>query len=368
MQAAQQTPFAPGPDPVINGQVTTQAGRQKAILDQVKDGRGFLPGQFSIDDGKHLKIFGTDPTNLREFSTKLADEFKAVGRGIIASNPVLMKSWNDMIAAQAASTGTTAEKLAIHVHRTKVSTELHKATAKLGLEAIPEADRAARRAAFQEKVVAMTTKGKKRGGGSQLFTVARSPNLTVKAKKELREWAGESFDAWGPVAEAALDRNLRIRRMSRATRVHNADTLGYFSYRDRETWHHEFGHSIENHVVRPKVAGGRTIAGKPPESFWNERIESRDQAPARWLGDLTGNRSYSRRETAKEDKWADPYMGKAYRDGSGEIVSMLSEPYGGHFGLWRRQMDKDPTAIEEFLGYMVSVARGETTRLNRMSQ
>jgi len=329
----------------------TPASRRKAILDQIKDGRGFVPGSLSSIS----KIAKTD-SDLDKLNTKMAEAFRARGRAVIAGDPDLMKLWNSAVKNRGPNESWA--------ERTRLIRGVLEKGKTLGLEAIPEKDRAKRREKFVKAVLKKTKPGRRTGS---TFTAYNGPRgkLSAHEATSVEAWAGEFFDSWGPAAEAALDRNKRL--IKAWGRAHNNQTSQYFSFRSREVFHHEFGHSIEHHanIPRGKNEKFNRSTGKR-ESFWRHRVETRDTGPGRRLKDIFPGSGYDDWERSKEDKWAEAYMGKTYSRGSTEIVSMLSQGYGGDTALWAKQFTDDPDVLLEFLGYQESLARGEETRQARL--
>lgn len=107
---------------------------------------------------------------------------------------------------------------------------------------------------------------------------------------------------------------------------------------------HELGHWLENNNPAVRDAAYR---------FLERRTQGE---PDRWLGDITGVRSYGRSERAKADRFISAYMGKQYFDRSGrrygsEILSMGLEMFYSDPVKLARQ---DP----EYFDFIYGIVRG----------
>jgi len=348
-------PYNPGPDPI--SAVGTALEKRKAVLGQIRDGRGLPPGAMHKGplSAEH-RLFGSGSDKqgkVDQFGIETAEAFAKIGRGMIANDKKLRAAWNKAVKiGKDPGTATTFDAFDA---RANASKEILRVARRLGAKAIPQAERAARKKKFQKDVVAMVKPGKEH---LKLFTGAKG-KVSAADKKDLRKWAGEAFDSWGPMAEQALMRNRNIYKMPSSVRAHNSDDFRYFGYTDRQAFHHEFAHSIESHAIVPRWHGGSNPSSTRDDSFWSARIKTRDPGPRKQMV------GYGPGEKSREDKWASPYMGKDYSDGGSEVVTMFSEMFGGNLSNVSRQIAKDHSAVEEFLGYMVSMINGEVTRQAR---
>ncbi|TAL08409.1 MAG: hypothetical protein EPO02_13070 [Nitrospirae bacterium] len=73
---------------------------------------------------------------------------------------------------------------------------------------------------------------------------------------------------------------------------------------------HELGHWLEDHVPAIKAKAAEFLARRTQGEV------------AQSLRSLTGHRGYASAEVAKPDRFLEPYIGKVYRDGYTEVVSM----------------------------------------------
>lgn len=103
--------------------------------------------------------------------------------------------------------------------------------------------------------------------------------------------------------------NLRVEPGVRASYSYAASTIT-MGGKDKGTLFHEFGHQIEHY---------NKAAYNAVKSFRNERTAN--DKPEK-LSKVTGIKSYRQDEMTKKDKFIDPYVGKIYRDGATEVVSM----------------------------------------------
>ena len=354
------------PDPPVAA--TTPAGRRKAILDQIKDGRGFVPGSLVKTNDLFGKP-GTDPAAreraMDKLNSEMAELFRERGRALLATNPKTLEKWNTGLRNRGVKSSRVSTRLAARSRQEAAGRAALDRGKKIGLEAIPEKDRNKRRKKFLQDLKKKAVQGTKRAGTFRAKP-AHLRALERRDEEDLEVWGTQFFDAHGPVAEAALARNSKAFRTSFRDRVHNSQFNKYFAYKSRKSFHHELAHSVEHHVNHPRGKGARSnkSAGED-QSFWRRRVETRDRSPARRLKDVIPGSTYDDWEKTKEDKWAKPYMGKTYARGSTEVVAMLSEGYGGHKTLWGQQFKDDPDVLLEYLGYQESIARGEETLRSR---
>ena len=81
---------------------------------------------------------------------------------------------------------------------------------------------------------------------------------------------------------------------------------------------HELGHSLEDTSNERHTTDANNVR-KQANDFLSKRTKGeRNQS----LNSLTGNQNYGKGEVAKPDKFIDPYMGKIYKGGGTEIISM----------------------------------------------
>lgn len=242
---------------------------------------------------------------------------------------------------------------------------------KMGINAFPEKEREKRREAFVNDYMDKVRGG--RGGPAR---------LTAKNRDMLREEAGKTFDAWGPVAEDTLKRFTGEKSMKGYNGIMLQDrtnsrvggyNAGYYMMvtPNRSSIQHEFGHSIEDYAADPdtKSMESRSLyynqnRGNTQGSYWSHRVMQKDSGPIRSLGmgSLKG-----RAVQGKPDKWGDPYSGRIYGKGESvitEAVSTMCEMYASHLEV-QAQMISDPTAIEEFLGWQKSLITGAMKRRER---
>ena len=338
--------------------------RQEKITEIARD--GLVPGSLEDEQGLYGRTRGrgakvTTSEQLevaKTFSKDLAKHFQARGRAILSEDPASLRAFNK-----------GAKLMAGWSNRELAASAAIKKSKKMGIDAIPVDEREARKAAFVDEVLDKAKLGEKDSKNkykprvqSLLGTPGQTSNLSVAEKRRLKAMAGNYFDAWGPAAEATVKRVDSIYLARENDRVHYSDRGRYFAFHDSRSFFHEFSHGIERHTAAPRdlSLGGRALANatpKPRESFWSNRVQSRDESPAEWLG-----RPYGRNEVAKKDKWGDSYMGKVYNRGTTEVVSMLSEAHGGNEERWRQQLLIDPSVVLEFMGYMEAVIKGEVKR------
>jgi hypothetical protein len=96
--------------------------------------------------------------------------------------------------------------------------------------------------------------------------------------------------------------------------------------------YHEFAHHIEFSNPQLKVAAGQ----------WRDnKAESLDLRP---MAVLTDNDRYARTEVGVKDNYIDPYVGKVYKDGSTEVVSVGLE----HFADTKRMVTLRLNAADHF--------------------
>jgi hypothetical protein len=101
-------------------------------------------------------------------------------------------------------------------------------------------------------------------------------------------------------------------------RAYAIASIGYInvgSKAKKETFYHEAAHHME--FESPKL--------KQAANDWM-RSKATSNNPKK-LSELTGIKAYSKDEVALPDKFADPYVGKIYKDGSTEVLSMGIEHF-----------------------------------------
>jgi hypothetical protein len=104
--------------------------------------------------------------------------------------------------------------------------------------------------------------------------------------------------------------NIRHTAESRA-RYSTVNKTVYLSDKSKQSdMFHEVGHYIEEQNVFIK---------RDMQTFYKDR--TKDDVLEK-LTELTGNKSYPSHEVGKKDKFYDPYIGRYYKDGSTEVMSM----------------------------------------------
>lgn len=354
-----RTPDDPGPDPVEAAK--SPRSKRKAIVKQVQDGLGFVPGSLPGEYGTRAeKFWGTKPKAKKEATDELAQalsaEFLELGRKHVAATPSLKKAWNRAI--------DESSRGALNLMtRDEAVQELVAATKNLGAESIPKGEREDRKKAF---VASLMSKAQEGDVSGKRVTGGKGP-LDTQKEKELREYAAAYFDAFGPLAEEALKQNKEIFRAPWGFRPYNDSGQERMVYTNRADFFHELSHSLEHHVVVPRAEKETSNPYFPAlASFWVKRVEQKDP-DLKKLSDLLPGHGYESHEVARKDKWADPYVGRVYAtQGSSEVVSMLSEGLGGNEQVWRRQLTDDPDALLEFVGWLKATLAGEATRRARL--
>jgi hypothetical protein len=100
----------------------------------------------------------------------------------------------------------------------------------------------------------------------------------------------------------------------------------------KNTVYHEFAHHVEFSNSQLKAAAGQ----------WRDnKAESPDLRP---MAVLTANDRYARTEVGVKDNYIDPYVGKVYKDGSTEVVSVGLE----HFADTKRMVTLRLNAADHF--------------------
>jgi len=349
------------------------------MLDELRTD-GLRPGAYAhMYDDIHMPV--------------LLGHFMDTGRAHLDGNRRLRASWDKASKLEGSDSeeGRDAYRNAV----SKVSNLMVKSISKLGLSVIPEEEQEQRRSAFVQKVLGMGVEKdfsrwayRDSEGGDYPRSRKNSP-LSERDTKIIADASEQLFDAYGPIAEAALRKLKTVIRIPDFARAECDASKGYIAFRDARSFTHEMGHMIEKIIM-----GGRRRSRKKTNflerSYWANRVLMRDPEPPVRLSDDTGI-DYKDDEWTRRDEWGDSYMGKvsgydpeskhsfALR-GDTEIVSMLSEALAGSpqptpdqklmnaifgnplptFGPsnWEKQFYSHKDTLLEYVGYVKSALRG----------
>ena len=178
--------------------------------------------------------------------------------------------------------------------------------------------------------------------GSLKKMIAGKKKLSIENKglylEKTEEWFDGILDIEIPEFEA---RKVSGRGRAYASRgmSDKLNSINVNAYDTEETKIHEIGHIIE--FSDPEIK-------KKANDFLEKRTKG--DKPKK-LRDVTGIKGYGDKEITKEDKFFDPYVGKIYRSGDTEIVSM---------GLQRLYEDPVGFAVAdpEYFDLIIDIIRG----------
>lgn len=322
------------------------------IFQNIYNGVGLVPGMLHA-------VASQSPQPVEDaqlFTRKLAPHLVRQGELFISRNTNLRLAWQS--AQHRMKSPFYQDIVEGSLHFAKHYTD---ALRTMGLSVIPEHEREARRADYRHDVVSRFERGAMIGGTAFLRDPASFARFNAH-KKALFGYASEFFDAWGPLAEAAIKRLSFIQEAKPGERAGNTDVS--FTFDDRRSFFHEMGHSIERCISRPDTrSGARTEA---QDSYWRNRVIDKDPNPPMTMREATGNQEYAPDEMTKRDQWYYAYLGKLYKTGDSEVISCFAENASlstpAEFGA---QFRRDPSVLLEYLGFVQAALQGEMTRRDR---
>jgi hypothetical protein len=120
---------------------------------------------------------------------------------------------------------------------------------------------------------------------------------------------------------------------------------------------HEYGHFLEDTRPSVKYACLEFLQRRYQQAL---RFGSRDEAAILPLGELTAGQ-YHHSEVAFADKFFDPYVGRIYREGGSEVMSMGLQYLA--YNPWKFR-EKDPEHYYLILGLIAHVRKNPADHLN----
>ena len=310
----------------------------------IKNGLGMRPGDFShvmyqINNDDSVKY---DKERASHEAAALSKPLQEHGQAFISSDPELSHLWSTAMRSREEHESPDAD-LQGYADRQQAASAIVEKLCMLGRASIPEEHYEARKSGFQRSFVR-----KVEGPDGE----ALSRDYLDRAAR----YSAELFDAFGPAAEATLQRVIgksTMQPLNSQERPHFDETNGEITWDDKEALFHEFGHAMDTlfHGADTDETG-----------YWSSRVQGKDRSPSVHYGfdDDDGEE-----EMVKEDNWAEPYMGKVYSQISewdheeqvgshSEVLPVflegLSNADAG--GKWAKQIKKDPQAVLEVIGYL----------------
>ncbi|WP_163836784.1 hypothetical protein [Spartinivicinus ruber] len=122
---------------------------------------------------------------------------------------------------------------------------------------------------------------------------------------------------------------------------------------DKRTLFHEMAHVLENDPVTKATA--------------QQFVESRREGPPQSLMKMTGNSNYRPDEVAYPDSFINPYVGKYYRDGCTEVMSMGLEHFASSIKLYEL-FNQDPDMFDCLLGFLNNTSAPEQDLFKQIRQ
>jgi hypothetical protein len=104
---------------------------------------------------------------------------------------------------------------------------------------------------------------------------------------------------------------------------------------------HEVGHHLEYSNPELKESA-------------NAFLQKRSTGQKETLRKITGNQAYKANEVALTDSFINPYVGKIYKDGSTEVISMGLERFSTPEAM-KKFRDQDPEHFHYILGVLAYV-------------